>query len=220
MEVVMKKIDKEVKKIMREHNVSYKTGFLAESPLSYLPTSLNFEQDRYFKLINMISNRLTELIKNKGVAQAIESLWVPTFSFDNLERPVVNLLAYQLARIVHALFNEILPYHSVEELKKDESIKHLFPQLAIPLWRLSKIIGIQLDKKIIPYKNIKSFWISYEPEGIKELSIEQKKWYSPYIKIPLHSQNPVQIRDFMLNYAIEKEHEDTIFDTIARKLGI
>lgn len=89
-----------------------------------------------------------------------------------------------------------------------------------PLLVYLKNYGIQLDRKLIPYKNIKSFWITYEPRGIKELSIEQKEWYSPYIKIPLHGQNPVRIRDFMLNYVIEKEHEDTIFDTIARKLGI
>lgn len=89
-----------------------------------------------------------------------------------------------------------------------------------PLLVYLKNYGIQLDEKLIPYKNIKSFWVSYEPGGIKELSIEQRKWYSPYIKIPLHDQNPVQIRNFLLDYVIEKEHEDTIFDTIARKLGI
>jgi len=79
---------------------------------------------------------------------------------------------------------------------------------------------IALGKKNIPYNELRSFWISYEPDGMKELSILHKTWHSSYIKIPLGDKNPLQIRDFLLNYVPEDKHENNIFDIFGRKLGV
>jgi len=75
-------------------------------------------------------------------------------------------------------------------------------------------------REIIPFKDIESFWLDYTPSGIKELSIQQKKWYMPYLKIPLEDQDPVKIREFLIDFIPEIEHEETLSDTISRKLGI
>jgi len=69
------------------------------------------------------------------------------------------------------------------------------------------------------FKDIKSFWVEYNPEGTKELSLQLKKWYLPYLKIPLHHQNPVQIRMILLKFIPEVEHEDTILNVLERVLG-
>ena len=79
---------------------------------------------------------------------------------------------------------------------------------------------LQFNKTSISYRGIESFWIIFEPYGLKELSLKQKKWHSTYLKIPIHCQNPIQIRNFLLNYMPEEYHEDSIFDILGRKFGI
>ena len=71
------------------------------------------------------------------------------------------------------------------------------------------------------YSEIKSFWIEYDPElGIQELSLQLKKWYAPYVKIPIYGQDPVQLRLALLEFLPEVEHKDSIVEILSRKLGI
>lgn len=82
-------------------------------------------------------------------------------------------------------------------------------------------IGVKVDDRLYNFQEIKSFWIKYEPSlGIKELSLQLKKWYSTYVKIPIYDQNPVQLRLTLLAFIPEAEHEDTLADAVSRKLGI
>ncbi len=82
-------------------------------------------------------------------------------------------------------------------------------------------LGVRVGERAFRFREIKSFWIEYEPDlDIKELSLQLKKWYMFYVKVPLADQNPVQIRSFLLDFIPEIEHEDTLADTLSRKLGI
>jgi len=89
---------------------------------------------------------------------------------------------------------------------------------------LSKITvnqaGITVDDVNYFYKDLKSFWIDYSPNGPKELSLEARKWYMPYIKVSIENQNPVELRSLMINFIAEKEHEKSLVDLISRKLGL
>lgn len=89
---------------------------------------------------------------------------------------------------------------------------------------ISKIIvgqsGISVDGNTYYYKDLKSFWIEYNPGGPKELSLESAKWYVPYIKVLLNGQNPVEVRSLIVNFLPEKEHENSLVDYIGRKLGL
>ena len=89
---------------------------------------------------------------------------------------------------------------------------------------LSKIVvshaGVTIDDHVYYYKEIKSFWLDYNPNGSKELSLEAKKWYMPYIKVSIENQNPVEIRSLMINFVAEKEHEKSLIDLISRKIGL
>ena len=70
------------------------------------------------------------------------------------------------------------------------------------------------------HKDLKSFWIEYNPEWLKELSLESAKWYMPYIKVLLNEQNPVEVRALIVNFLPEKEHEISLVDHVGRKLGL
>lgn len=81
--------------------------------------------------------------------------------------------------------------------------------------------GVVIDDTRHVYPEIKSFWIEYDPElGIQELSLQLKKWYSPYIKIPIYGQNPVRLRYALMEFLPEVEHKDSMVEILSRKLGI
>lgn len=80
--------------------------------------------------------------------------------------------------------------------------------------------GIWVDNIMYYYKDLRSFWIEYNPGGSKELSLESTKWYMPYVKILLNNQNPVEVRSLIINFLPEKEHENSLIDYVGRKLGL
>ena len=116
-------IEEQVKTLMLKNHVSPKTGFLAEEPLRYLPTSGPPEQVQDFKLIDELGYSLEKIIKDKKVTESIKKLRVPTWSPENFPREVTHRLMLVLAMLTHAYFREILPYKNVNELMKDTSKK-------------------------------------------------------------------------------------------------
>ena len=81
--------------------------------------------------------------------------------------------------------------------------------------------GVVINGARHAYQEIKSFWIEYDPElGIQELSLQLKKWYAPYVKIPIYGQNPVQLRYALMEFLPEIEHKDSIVEIVSRKLGL
>ncbi|MEK9186471.1 MAG: hypothetical protein AAB885_02685 [Patescibacteria group bacterium] len=81
--------------------------------------------------------------------------------------------------------------------------------------------GVKINDRATNYKEIKSFWVDYQPDfQIRELSLQLKKWYMPYLKIQIGSQDPVRLRAFLVQFIPEIEHEETLSDAIARRLGL
>lgn len=78
--------------------------------------------------------------------------------------------------------------------------------------------GIQIDKNIYRFEDLRSFWVFYEPPEIKEISLRSKKMFMPYVRIPLGDQNPVEIRRLLLKFLPERKHTESITDEWARKL--
>jgi hypothetical protein len=82
-------------------------------------------------------------------------------------------------------------------------------------------LGVKVGERLYGFREIKSFWIEYDPAlDIRELSLQLKKWYHTYVKIPIYEQNPVQLRLVLLNFLPEVEHKDTLADTVSRRLGL
>ena len=80
--------------------------------------------------------------------------------------------------------------------------------------------GIAIGDTLHYYKDLRSFWLHYDPGNAKELSLESKRWYMPYVKISIENNNPLEIRSLMINFLPEKEHENSLVDIIARKIGL
>lgn len=74
--------------------------------------------------------------------------------------------------------------------------------------------GVQIDQNLHPWSNIKSFWI-FDKNHKKELSLELKKTLMPHVKIPLGDTDPKIVREILLNFAPEKEQEESFIDNLS-----
>jgi len=79
--------------------------------------------------------------------------------------------------------------------------------------------GLQIDDRLFPYENLRSFWIHYDPPAKKNITIEPKKILMPTISIPLGDTDPNIIREHLLKFLKEERHEESITQTISRLLG-
>ncbi|MDO8240746.1 MAG: hypothetical protein Q7T51_02095 [Candidatus Moranbacteria bacterium] len=80
--------------------------------------------------------------------------------------------------------------------------------------------GVVAGSEIFEYENIKSFWIFYEPEGQKVISLHMNGGMLPYIHIPIHDQDPVKIREALLINLHEMKQSHNFVDTLERFLRI
>ncbi len=79
--------------------------------------------------------------------------------------------------------------------------------------------GLQIDNRLFPYENLRSFWIHYEPPVKKNITIEPKKLFMPTLLIPLGDADPNIIREHLLKFLKEERHEESITQTISHLLG-
>lgn len=76
------------------------------------------------------------------------------------------------------------------------------------------IEGVAVDDTWYHYQQIHSFWITYIPGAVKELSLETAHWYLPYVKVPLGDQDPSHVRSFLVEYIPEREHHHSLIDAL------
>lgn len=73
--------------------------------------------------------------------------------------------------------------------------------------------GIIISNKFIDYKKIQNFYIIYQPPGIKNIYFQPRNSFKPVISIPLFDQDPVAIRQILLEFLpedIEKEERPAL----------
>ena len=70
--------------------------------------------------------------------------------------------------------------------------------------------GIFIGSKFIEYEDLRSFYIIYYPPEIKNLYFETKSVIKQRIVVPLEDQNPVYIREILLNYLDEDLEKEEI----------
>jgi hypothetical protein len=80
--------------------------------------------------------------------------------------------------------------------------------------------GIQAANELYEYENIRSFWIFYEPEGRKEISLHTRSILSPYVNIPVHDQDPVYLRECLMNYIPEIKQKPSALDSLEKALDL
>ena len=79
--------------------------------------------------------------------------------------------------------------------------------------------GVQAGKRAYRFSELVSFSLM-ENDGIRELSLETKKKWEPFVRFPLGTADTETIRRTLVKYIAEKEHDDSLSDQIARKIGL
>lgn len=80
--------------------------------------------------------------------------------------------------------------------------------------------GLLADKQLYAYENIYSFWIFYQEPNIRIISLHTKASALPYVHIPLHEEDPVHIREFLLENIPEIKQDASLIDALERVLHI
>lgn len=80
--------------------------------------------------------------------------------------------------------------------------------------------GIVAGKDLYPFENIKSFWIFYDPPHTKTISLHTNASVFPFIHIPINNEDPVKIRDILIEYIEEIKQEPSTIDVLERVLHI
>ena len=79
--------------------------------------------------------------------------------------------------------------------------------------------GLTVKDAKIPFGQIKSFWIVYRPPDIKTLNFETTAYLNRYFTLQLDDQDPVKLRDFLLDHLPEElDRQEQMGDKVARKL--
>lgn len=80
--------------------------------------------------------------------------------------------------------------------------------------------GILANKEMYLYENIFSFWIFYEPNHTKVISLHTKASMLPFVHIPLGNEDPVKLRELLMRDIPEIKQDQSLIDTIERVLHI
>ena len=78
------------------------------------------------------------------------------------------------------------------------------------------------SERTIPWRDLRQFWILYEPPKVKTLYFTYKSFWSPHLVIPLQDEDPVKIRRALKKYLDEdttKEREP-LADVLRRALHL
>lgn len=80
--------------------------------------------------------------------------------------------------------------------------------------------GVAAGREIYEFDDLKSFWIFYEPEGLRVISLHNKEGFTPYVHIPIHEENPAHIRQILLEFIPEEKREPGLMEIMERLLKI
>lgn len=82
--------------------------------------------------------------------------------------------------------------------------------------------GVRIGRSRYLYKDIKKFWIVYDPPIIKKLYFSFKNVLSSRLMVPLQNQNPLQIRELLLQFVEEdaEKEEESSSEVLSRLIKI
>lgn len=80
--------------------------------------------------------------------------------------------------------------------------------------------GVIADKEIYEFGDVKAFWIFYEADGLKSISLHLKSKLVPHVHIPLGNEDPAPIRELLIEHLEEVKQELSVIDNLERILRI
>jgi hypothetical protein len=78
--------------------------------------------------------------------------------------------------------------------------------------------GVVVNNILYPFLTLDSFWINPDDQYPKVI-IKSHKTFMPYISIYIEDVNPEEVRDILLNYISETEHNEPLFQKLLERFG-
>jgi hypothetical protein len=79
-------------------------------------------------------------------------------------------------------------------------------------------IGIRAGKTLYPFETLESFWIRKEDDG-NLLVLQSSQTFAPYVFIPIGSENPTDIKEFLKDSLHEHPHPKGLLETFEEFIG-
>lgn len=78
-------------------------------------------------------------------------------------------------------------------------------------------IGVKIGHTVIPFNQIKNFWVIYNPPEVKKLYLRLRRYYLADLIIELENQDPLAIRKFLGEHLEElPDRKETVSEFILR----
>lgn len=78
--------------------------------------------------------------------------------------------------------------------------------------------GIVINNILYPFLSLESFWIDAHLRPAK-IIIKSHKTFMPFITVYIDEVDPEKVRDILLNYIAETEHQEPLSQKILESLG-
>jgi hypothetical protein len=90
--------------------------------------------------------------------------------------------------------------------------------LSVVIWE----DGVQFGSKFYDYDNLDGFYLIYKPDVVKKVYLEFHSGWRQDLGISIDDQNPVEIRDILLEYLPENldKEDESLSDTMGRVFKI
>ncbi len=79
--------------------------------------------------------------------------------------------------------------------------------------------GLEIGNRLYNFDDLSSFWVFFDPPLFKELSVESKKIFMPYIRAPLGETDPEKIREILLKFLPEEKQNESFISLLSRVVG-
>ncbi len=82
--------------------------------------------------------------------------------------------------------------------------------------------GVALGSQFVPFRELKSFWILYEPPQLKNLYVDFRSPITPHLVVPLEEQDPLELRKTLLEFLSENasQEEESMSEILGRLLKL
>jgi hypothetical protein len=87
--------------------------------------------------------------------------------------------------------------------------------------------GVALNDVLYPYSTLESFWVEdhahiaelHNPHHIPKMFLKSKRFFVPFITVPIDALDPEVIRESLRTYLPEEEHMEPLSQKIMEHLG-
>lgn len=94
----------------------------------------------------------------------------------------------------------------LREMQGPDELQVRICEDGIEIGRHMHFLMFQPATTFIPWNQLESFWMMYEPPRVKRLYVQYKSRLRPLLSISLEDENPLEVRDALSQY-LEEEYE-------------